>query len=262
MDNKILPKIKYDKVENRRKIVKSHTHTYIELYYLIKGETAYFVGDEIFHLTPGDFIIIPEGMIHSTDSQSCLHNERLLITFTDNVIDERIKETLSSLYCHTLIHIPESKRFIFSELLQKLQTEQDMSDPIASLYISELLVLLSRYKGEISHKDTESEHIINDVAQYIRQNYNKDICLYDLSKKFGLSEGYLSRKFKKVIGIGFAEYITQIRIFNAEKFLTQKGTTITQVAELCGFYDSNYFATVFKKAKGITPYKYKKQAIK
>ena len=79
-------------------------------------------------------------MIHSTDSQSCLHNERLLITFTLDIIDDRIKNILSELYAKKLIHIPESKSFIFSELLNKLKAEEDMSDPIVSLYISELLV--------------------------------------------------------------------------------------------------------------------------
>lgn len=32
--------------------------------------------------------------------------------------------------------------------------------------------------------------------------------------------------------------------------------SITEVSAECGFNDSNYFAAVFKKLKGVTPKKY------
>ena len=44
----------------------------------------------------------------------------------------------------------------------------------------------------------------------------------------------------------------------AEKLLKAKKMPITHVAAACGFNDSNYFSTVFKKIKGITPLKYSK----
>jgi AraC-like DNA-binding protein len=40
--------------------------------------------------------------------------------------------------------------------------------------------------------------------------------------------------------------------------LTEGNTSITAVAVECGFNDSNYFSTVFKKQKGVTPLKFAK----
>ena len=40
--------------------------------------------------------------------------------------------------------------------------------------------------------------------------------------------------------------------------LTDTDMNITEIAIKCGFNDSSYFATVFKRIKGVTPVKYRK----
>jgi AraC family L-rhamnose operon transcriptional activator RhaR/AraC family L-rhamnose operon regulatory protein RhaS len=60
-------------------------------------------------------------------------------------------------------------------------------------------------------------------------------------------------------GIGINEYITYVRITNAEKILRETNLSVTQVADCCGYTDSNYFSTVFKHIKGIPPQRYRKQ---
>ena len=52
------PPISYDKVINRRKTSQTHFHYQHELYYLLRGETKYLVGDDIYHLRSGDFIFV------------------------------------------------------------------------------------------------------------------------------------------------------------------------------------------------------------
>ena len=76
---------------------------------------------------------------------------------------------------------------------------------------------------------------------------------------FAVSEGYLSRKFKQVTGMGLNQYITLVRISNGEKLLRESNLSVTEVAECCGYNDSNYFAAVFKRVKGVTPLRYRKQ---
>ena len=71
-----------------------------------------------------------------------------------------------------------------------------------------------------------------------------------------MSASYFSKQFKSVTGVGLNEYINIIRIGASEKLLLSGNLPITQVAMECGFNDSNYFAAVFKKLKGITPKKY------
>ena len=111
---------------------------------------------------------------------------------------------------------------------------------------------------EIRLDAQETEKLIGSVVDYIRANYSQELTLSILSKKFALSESCLSRKFKSVAGMGLNEFITSVRIHNAEQLLAKGEHSVTRVAELCGYGDSNYFASVFKKIKGTTPVKFAK----
>jgi len=103
--------------------------------------------------------------------------------------------------------------------------------------------------------------IFMNLSRYISINYSSDLSLDNLSKKFAMSASHLSRRFKAVAGIGITEYITYVRILNAEKLLKMSGLPVTEVAAACGFNDSNYFSTVFKRIKGTTPLKFSKKFI-
>lgn len=256
------PPISYDKVTNRRKMSQVHYHRQHELYYLVSGETKYFVADDIFHLRAGDFIFVPKGILHKTDSESCLHNERILLSFEDEVFTEEMCPILSELSRCKLIHIPANKSYLVEELLRRLQMEFDREesyrDLMTALQIRELLTQLCRLKYDYTPIVTESEKVIGDVTEFIRTNYSQDLSLAVLSRRFALSEGCLSRKFKAVTGMGISEYITNVRIHNAAQLLARGGLSITEVAERCGYSDSNYFASVFKKYKGTTPLKFSK----
>lgn len=256
------PPISYEKVTNQRKMSQVHYHYQHELYYLVSGETKYFVGDDIFHLMPGDFIFVPKQVIHKTDSENCLHNERILMSFEDSIFDESTRPMLNELSVCKLIHIPANKAYQVEELLTKLQVETNREDAykdtLMKLYILELLALLCRLRYDYVPQVSETEKLIGAVADYIRINYSQELSLPMLSKEFAMSESCLSRKFKQVSGMGLNEFITSVRIHNAEKLLAKGDLSVTRVAELCGYSDSNYFASVFKKIKGTTPVKYAK----
>lgn len=258
------PTVSYDKVENKRKCSLVHYHDEYELYYLMNGKTKYFVGDEIFHLEKGNFIFIPKGIIHKTDSEECLHNERMLIGFGDDIFDGGTAEILKEFTENKLIAVPlncqnEAEEIMY-RLLEEYKSKTVFKDTLIRLYTLELLILLYRSKTNVKKEPELSDKIIFEISEYINSNYDRNISLDSLSEKFLISKSHLSRKFKKVAGIGLNEYITYVRISNAEKLLKKADMTITHVAAVCGFNDSNYFSTVFKKLKGITPLKYSKNA--
>lgn len=254
------PPISYDKVTNRRKVSQTHFHYQHELYYLVSGETKYFVGDDIFHLHTGDFIFVPREVIHKTDSESCLQNERILISFEDSIVAAEYRDVLEELGRIKLIRISPNKRYQVEELLHKLEKEEKRTDGyrqmLTGLYIMELLTLLCRYKTAETLPETESEKQISAITEHIRSNYGQELSLGALSRRFGLSESCLCRKFKAVTGMGLNEYITNVRIHNAAQLLAAGDLTVTEVANRCGYADSNYFASVFKKIKGTTPLKF------
>ena len=76
---------------------------------------------------------------------------------------------------------------------------------------------------------------------------------YDAAKICGLSYSYFSRTFKSIMKKSFSEYLTYIKIAEAEKMLISDNSSITEIAQGCGFSTSSYFIQQFKKHKKMSP---------
>ena len=116
----------------------------------------------------------------------------------------------------------------------------------------------AKKKKIASNLTEEYSEIMQKAVEYINSNFSSNITLFELSQKFSLSQSFFSRKFKEVTGFGLSEYITLVRIKNAEKMLCENKMSVTDIAFACGFNDSSYFASAFRKLIGITPLKYAK----
>jgi len=245
------------------KRIKTHYHRGHELYFLIRGNTKYFIGDEIYYLKEGDMVFVPKGVLHITCNDEGTYISRILITFTDDMLDEHMKPYLEELYENKFICFSEENLPRIEELLRKMEMEYGKKLPdyeyIIKMYIQELLIFISRYRiPPVETKLTEAQELIKKVTYYINDNFDKPLREEDTAEIFAVSKSHFCRKFKSVTGLRYNEYVTNVRITNSEKLLRETHLPITEISQRCGFNDSNYFASVFKRLKGITPYKYAK----
>ena len=244
----------------KAKLLKSHFHNNeYEIYYLKKGKMRYIIADKIFELTKNDVALIPKGVIHNT-SYIGEETERFLINFSS---DEITNPKLLSCFEKQLISLSEKEGFEFERIYKRLEKESfekdEFSDILIKQCINELLISFARKeKKEASVLLEEYSETMQRAVEYINLNFVSDISLESISKKFSLSKSFFSRKFKEVTGFGFSEYITLVRIKNAEKLLLEGNTSITEIAFASGFNDSSYFTLTFKKLIGVTPLKYAK----
>lgn len=249
--------ISRDKAVNRRKSCGVHYHDEHELYYMQEGRTTYFIDDEIFSVEKGDFVFVPKGILHRTDSGECKKNSRILLNFPDLVFDGEAQQVYLELCRHPVTCVPKDREVELEEQFLKIEREYKSKEKYSELlvhsYILQLLAQLCRYRCERKKVIRESDQIIYEITAYIGENYSQDISLQKISRQFAISESYLSRKFKAVTGIGINRYITFVRISNAEKMLHRGGVSVAEVARSCGYNDSNYFSAVFQKVKGVTP---------
>ena len=265
-------KLARDRMVSRRKITKKwveseiHYHEEYELYYMLDGRTTYFIGDDIYSIEKGNFVFIPKGIPHTTENRNCRYNERILLSFSGDIFNEKTNPLLEELSKKRVIYVPDAYLPQLEELLFKLEAEyaqeEKEKDILLDLYILEVLSLLCRYQCERKVHIHESDKIVYQISEYISANFSEDITLESLCKTFAISEGYLSRKFKSVSGIGLNQYIMYVRISNAERLLRESSLSVTEIAERCGFNGSNYFSAVFKKIKGVPPLKYRQHHVK
>lgn len=89
---------------------------------------------------------------------------------------------------------------------------------------------------------------------YIYQYVDTDINLDELSQNLGVSKFHMHRIFKNEFGKNVYESIKSIRLQKASSLLlTNKHSTITEVAKMCGYSSHASFIKAYKEKFGMTP---------
>lgn len=234
----------------------AHYHSHYEIYYLRKGKAKYFIDNITFDINEGDMVLIPPYVIHRTAYIEGGELERLLITFTLDFMEKNEDDAVFKCFDRYCI----KKADVYKSLINSIEAENtnsdEFSDELIKNYITTLLIRLSRITEKNSF-EIDAPSFIQKITEYITENYSTEITLDELSTRFSVSKSHLSRQFKAITGFGLNEYITIVRVKNAERLILTTDLSMTEIATACGFNDSNYFSSVFKKLKGIPPLKFR-----
>ena len=126
---------------------------------------------------------------------------------------------------------------------------------IAELLISSFSIVRSQTPEDM--EGTEDESLIQEMTRYIRMNYQSALKLEDLADHFFLSPPYISRFFKKKLGINFAKYLSDVRLEEATKKLEQTDNSLTWIAMDCGFPNLTAFNKAFREKYQMSPKQYR-----
>lgn len=99
--------------------------------------------------------------------------------------------------------------------------------------------------------------MVRRCVSKIQQHLTEELTVDSLAASLGVSRQYLSAQFRRETKKTPIEYINYERITLAKYYLRQSHFTITQIALMCGFGDSNYFGRVFKNITRKTPSQYR-----
>lgn len=110
----------------------------------------------------------------------------------------------------------------------------------------------------LSHKNRCYSKNIRDALQMIDKRYQNNLNLDEVSRELGLTSTYMSKLFKREVGINYKEYVLEKQMSEAKRLLRETNDKIYEVAEAVGFGDQHYFSDVFKRSTTLTPLEYRK----
>lgn len=98
------------------------------------------------------------------------------------------------------------------------------------------------------------------ITEYIDKNFTEKLTLESLADICHGSPYHMHRTFKKIKGITLVEYIQQVRVHAAKKYLIQTNKAIGDIAICVGMANAPYFITLFKKKTGQTPAQFRQMS--
>jgi AraC family transcriptional regulator len=99
---------------------------------------------------------------------------------------------------------------------------------------------------------------VRRVLEFIHGNLGKPLRLEKLAARAQLSTSHFAHQFRAAMGTSPHQYVVDLRIARAKELLKNRDRCIIEVAVEVGFENQQHFATVFRRAVGVTPSAYRR----
>ncbi len=161
---------------------------------------------------------------------------------------------------------------LLRELALSLKREVDAGYPGGKLYGESLAAALAVHlvrhysnlepanrQAGLDHGQIRSQ--IRQAIHHIHEHFASDLSLATLSQLAELSPFHFARLFRESTGLAPHQYIVQHRVERARELLLSGNRTTAEIAIAVGFCDQSHLTTHFKRAFGLTPKKFRLQAM-
>lgn len=257
----------------QRQILHLHWHEELEIIRILRGTGDFFIGAEAITASAGDLLIVNKGLIHTGYSDKYEEIEYKAIVFHPSIV---ASSALDSYHSHimdpyitgTLLfpnHISpsDSNYDLLRRIVDDIISEHEEQYAGFELAIKSLLLLmcvhLDRHTPTIEkHKsrqklNIESNENFKHLISYIETNYADRLTVEQAASIVKLSTYHFCRTFKRMTGNTFVNYLNLYRINKAEQMLHESDESVTNISQMVGFSNINYFSQLFKKYKGVSP---------
>lgn len=256
-----------------------HSHPELELVYVKESFGKRIIGNSVMPFEPGDMVFLGSDLPHVwlNDEMyyqgiSTLKANAIVVYFSKDIFGPafyELKETqkINELFFQAgkgISIIGKTNKQI-AKKLEKLLLKKDF-EVIIGLF--EILSLLSESQDRVyinneaystAHKDSKKDRL-SEVFQYVNENYKKDIVLIEIAAIANMTPTSFCRMFKLKTKKSFVEYLNEIRVSKACKFLLETDLSMSEIAYECGYKTASNFNKLFKKFMGMTPSEFKKSA--
>lgn len=122
-----------------------------------------------------------------------------------------------------------------------------------------IILILSYYLEHFPYAGKRKNSYVTDARTFIEENYhNPDFSVKKIVEHLKIDRSHFYKLFKNETGLSPVDYITQLRISQAEILLVNDRMAIKDISYAVGFSDPLYFSRVFKRLNGKTPSEFRK----
>lgn len=233
------------------------------MFHLVRrGRCRIDIDGKIRSLEPGDFVFIAPGVDHKVFSDNSNDSQTLLLCgyCQFDMIENDV--LLRALPRYVLMQRDEMEQWPWlTRTLEHLSAEYMSGAPGSDLTVNKLtevlLVQLLRAdfgrSGEIGIVAALRDKRVTRALTAIHQQPGRNWTIENAAEEASMSRSGFARKFKELLGTGFFDYLTRLRMRDARGLLTTTNLPVAMIGEKVGYQSDLSFVKAFKKLHGETP---------
>jgi len=237
-----------------------HWHSEIEIMYVKKGYLILELNRKRILINENEFFIVASNVVHtfleSTDD-SILFIVKIPI---ENVRKIKIDEIEDFYNFNQRVVGGKCITDLFKDIIyadygkfNQLYTISKLSEWSIYVLINKKLIL-ETIKADV----VEESDITVKIRKFIERSLQERITLGMLADHLNISENYCSTLIKQKTNFNFLEYVNQVRLREAERYLRTTSLNIVEICYETGFNSVQSFNRNFKKVNGLTPTEYRR----
>ena len=223
-------------------------HPFYELVFVEEGTVGITAGDEVYSLCSGQVLLHNPDEFHRiwSEFESAPKVRNLsfyaaaIPTYSTRVLqpsEEDCRELAA--ICNTVTQgLAANDRTVLNE--QRIRLEL-------------WLLRMTKSKGDpIIHPTLPSAIRYAEIVNLLHTHLHEQLSAQDIATLCNISLSALKKIFTRYAGMGVSRYFTEMKMRHAAEQL-QAGMRVGEVAATLGYFDQNYFSTVFRRVMGSPP---------
>ncbi|MBW7453025.1 helix-turn-helix domain-containing protein [Paenibacillus sepulcri] len=236
-----------------------HEHPHFEISVVVFGSGTFFMhnDDQAYPIHEGDIILIPPNVPHNFTSSTSIRFAVLQIQNLPAELQAIFFRMTRNSFLYSLSYIKlERYEALFNNWINSVVVVQSLncSERVIKLWIELLLLFIND-----SIENVQDKGSLQSAADYVHNNYDKDIRISELAKMANMSENGFRSGFKKKFGQSPKQYLQAYRMSQAKLLLESSSKSIQQIGQQVGFPSIHAFSAWFQNIEGKSPSTYRKE---
>lgn len=256
-----------------------HYHPELEITYVIHGSGTRFVGENIESFGDGDLVMVGQNIPHYWHNDPAYFNEdselqtvAIVIHFLPDFLGSHFLEIPEANQIQAMIRkaaqgiklLNDTKEMV-AKKMQSIHELKGMERLLEFISMLQMIAqtndyqLLSSPAESLNQEQTIESDRLNNVYQYILQNFKETITLEQVAYKANMSPTAFCRYFKSRTRKTFSRFLNEVRVGYACRMLISGDKNISEVCYESGYNHLSNFNIQFKNITKMSPAKYQKK---
>lgn len=238
-------------------------HGDYELIICIHGPINLIIGSQTMVLNANDVLIVPpyttmKGTVSSSQAVEFywLHfllPDKPIPKTKDLPNDGKEKHHGDIISLNMSYHLTDlSDLLILTHQLLTVDRSQPFAQNQQNLFMTLILTQLVNSVSQTANEDKNSA-LVSQLKEWIRTNIFRSPTLKEIADETELNQQYVSRLFKKYVGMSPKHYMIYLKIQTAQALLIRTNLSVKEISTSAYFSDEKLFMKQFKKMTGVTP---------